>query len=601
MDVRLPSGVVLKGIPEGTSKDEIKRKAIAAGLATEADFGEPAPQQLSPQQISGEVPVLPEQQAMVPQEPVQAAPERTMGDRIMGGLEAGASAIASGVPAIIGQTVGAAEGALEYLSRGDFSQPPGAPGGLVETRAMQGVQRMTAPFQPPSEAGRETLQDIGEALAPVGGAVAGLAPISTGVGRAISQSVKSATQVPGSMVPERLARLQMPRFERQKIADVRRALAENTTESVGWKLNENGNPVPNMVERNLLEKGVSDKTIAATRILAKQDKRSALRMLDLAEDYVKGKEGSDLNRPSLAIGERIMERFNVLKNAQRQASRDIGRAVSGKEIKGRPVDVSDIRNEFAAALEERGAIVADDGIRFRDLSGFDVADKKLLNETYRTLGRQFDDASELHRVKQALTDRLNYDQKVAVGGRPLSDQGEALLKSVRGRINEKLREMSPSYAEANDRFSQVANATRPFAEALGRKFDPESARAENFTGTQLRKALSNYQNADQLVEAVDGLNATANKFGGNFGNEIIPLVRLNSDLEGMLGSFAPQSLQGVVEKAGQNVMQRTMGGMAETAIETGKAVKRRTSFWDAPVQEKIDLINQLREQIKEQK
>ncbi len=42
MDVRLPSGALLKGIPDGTSKDEIKSKAIKAGLATEADFGAPA-------------------------------------------------------------------------------------------------------------------------------------------------------------------------------------------------------------------------------------------------------------------------------------------------------------------------------------------------------------------------------------------------------------------------------------------------------------------------------------------------------------------------------------------------------------------------------
>jgi hypothetical protein len=40
MDVRLPSGVVIRGVPEGTSKEEIKQKAIAAGLATESDFGE---------------------------------------------------------------------------------------------------------------------------------------------------------------------------------------------------------------------------------------------------------------------------------------------------------------------------------------------------------------------------------------------------------------------------------------------------------------------------------------------------------------------------------------------------------------------------------
>lgn len=38
MDVQLPNGYVITGIPEGTSKEEVKRKAIIKGLATESDF-----------------------------------------------------------------------------------------------------------------------------------------------------------------------------------------------------------------------------------------------------------------------------------------------------------------------------------------------------------------------------------------------------------------------------------------------------------------------------------------------------------------------------------------------------------------------------------
>lgn len=62
MDVRLPSGVVLKGVPEGTSKEDIKAKAIKAGLATEADFGQPAPtieQQLKPDAAPAQQPEQP--------------------------------------------------------------------------------------------------------------------------------------------------------------------------------------------------------------------------------------------------------------------------------------------------------------------------------------------------------------------------------------------------------------------------------------------------------------------------------------------------------------------------------------------------------------
>ena len=43
MNVTLPNGKVIENVPEGTSKEEIKLKAIEAGLATEADFPTQAP------------------------------------------------------------------------------------------------------------------------------------------------------------------------------------------------------------------------------------------------------------------------------------------------------------------------------------------------------------------------------------------------------------------------------------------------------------------------------------------------------------------------------------------------------------------------------
>lgn len=38
-DITLPNGKIIQGVPVGTSKDLVKQKAIAAGLATEDDFG----------------------------------------------------------------------------------------------------------------------------------------------------------------------------------------------------------------------------------------------------------------------------------------------------------------------------------------------------------------------------------------------------------------------------------------------------------------------------------------------------------------------------------------------------------------------------------
>jgi len=52
MDVELPNGVVITGVPEGMSRAEIQRRAIAGGYAKESDFGvlsEPPPEAKQPE------------------------------------------------------------------------------------------------------------------------------------------------------------------------------------------------------------------------------------------------------------------------------------------------------------------------------------------------------------------------------------------------------------------------------------------------------------------------------------------------------------------------------------------------------------------------
>jgi len=49
MDVRLPNGTVVKNVPENITKSDLQRRAIAAGLASQADFGAPAQPQAAPE------------------------------------------------------------------------------------------------------------------------------------------------------------------------------------------------------------------------------------------------------------------------------------------------------------------------------------------------------------------------------------------------------------------------------------------------------------------------------------------------------------------------------------------------------------------------
>lgn len=194
MDVTLPNGYVIRGVPEGTSKEAIKAKAISAGLAVESDFGgTPAPLPISPQQATGEVPVMPDQMSQAPDVYApQPKPERSMGEKIMGGLEAGAALTLGSIPAAVGQGVGAAQGLTEYLGKGDFSKPPGE---LVQQRAMEGAQRLTP--VPPSQAGREYTQAVGEAMAPLA-AVAPMAGEMAAIGQGIRTAPMAVAQFKGA-------------------------------------------------------------------------------------------------------------------------------------------------------------------------------------------------------------------------------------------------------------------------------------------------------------------------------------------------------------------------------------------------------------------
>ena len=79
MDVRLPNGKIIRGVPEGTSKEEVMQKAIAAGIATESEFGA-APKQPEEkgflasvgEAITGSDRMTPEMEQM---QPIGAAPE----------------------------------------------------------------------------------------------------------------------------------------------------------------------------------------------------------------------------------------------------------------------------------------------------------------------------------------------------------------------------------------------------------------------------------------------------------------------------------------------------------------------------------------------
>jgi hypothetical protein len=187
MDIRLPNGTVIRGVPEGTSKEAIQQKAIDSGLATAQDFGvvqeQPVEQPIDTAGISEQVltrlSALPDSAAPMAQRienfranvqagmPEHVALEQAMAQSLDSGEELSkAGRFVSGIP-----------GALPSLVSGAVAAPAGGVAGAV-TSAIPGLapgsgagvakgvqERLT--IDPIGERAKETLSGVGEALKPV--------------------------------------------------------------------------------------------------------------------------------------------------------------------------------------------------------------------------------------------------------------------------------------------------------------------------------------------------------------------------------------------------------------------------------------------------
>lgn len=583
----------------------------------------------SPLQQSGEVPYSQEQTAALgPQYTPPAQPDRGLGEKIMGAAEAGASMLASGITGLIGKGVGAAQGMTEYLGQGDFSKPPAE---LVMQRATEGERRMTAPFIPPSEAGREYVQDAGEALAPVSGALMGLAPISTGVGSTLATSAKMAAQAPrqtlAAPLPQAMQRAPstirtlegeyipnipegpqpVPKLSPRN-AGIREAIRENTVESVGYKIDPVSNkPVANMLERDLVDKyKVEPKTILATRELAGSAKRPAIAMFDIAERFLKGKTET---RPNKVIGDVFMKRFDRVLRKNREAGKLIDE-VADAELKGKRVDASNAFNTFERELADMG--VQFDGKGKPNFKGSELSGNSVvapINRVFEWIGdrnrvdalmnrepRSMQDGLKLHRMKRYIDRQIEWGSDPA---QPLDKKAVLVLKNLRRNINEELKKVSSDYAQQNAIYSDTIKPIGEVTDVLGRRFDPDSDLVSDYVGDQLRKTLSNYGVRNDMRSAISSLDSVAVKYGGDFDDKIMPLVELYSDMEKKIGSFAPNSLQGIGEKVLDQGISK-MGTMGELGKSGYEAAKRRSMYYETQDAEKLKLLQLMREQIKDQ-
>jgi hypothetical protein len=453
--------------------------------------------------------------------------------------------------------------------------------------------------------GQRVLEETGSPeLATAAYASGDLIPFAAG-GKALSKGVEAATQAAksGASGVQQAGRLvsdiveTMPaRAENIKTAEIRKGIQEGSKYFIDKKIDpKTGRIIDNPLVSKARKQEISDETIAQTIRLDEGTRRQAQRILDRGANILEyGEKGG--GRPNAIIGERVMNRFDTVLDANRKAGKDIQKAVEG--MKTQTFDIPDVVDSWEDSLRSLNVNRIDGKLNFK---GSDIELNPSTVKVIKTIDNRLKTnykAQDLHKEKQFIANAI-YDAKADVNV-PFSDAGEKALDKLRDGFNQKLREASPDYALANDKFSETVTTLNDFKKVMGqKKFNPYSDRIDDTIGIESRKLLTNYRSGQDMQEAIQNLNDMAAKYGGKYDDDVVELARFYDTMEREFKTFASGSFRADTRDAIKDAGMVAFDAATGAPIQAAKgAIKTGINIFKKPVNERAK-IKALKDLLKE--
>jgi len=446
------------------------------------------------------------------QQRVDAIPERTFGEKAEGVWEAAKTLGTGATTGAIGFGAGTLTGIIGELT-----------GRLKPGEGLEEAQALAAKFTnlPESEAGQEYVKGIGETLGtlpPVLGApaVGGLNILS----KMKSPLAKKIAESPNESVKKSFTKkLGEDRFQPHVFGMVKEARKQGFDDGMTTVI-ANASPV---------------------------NKRAMKKQLRIMEAGKKDTLYQQKNRPADVAGDSLLRQVDFVRSNNKQAGQQLNRVA--KSLEGKPVDVAEPVNKFITDLSEMGVKFADDGkVDFTDSTiEFSGPAKTLINNTLTKIKRnQTPDALDAHKFKKFLDEDLSHGKKLEGG---VSGAVEKALGNLRRGVNKAIGDEHPSYKEANARFSDTIKSLDTLEDVVGRKLNQTGPNADKAFGTALRGLMNNTKGRANLMDAVDGIEATTKKYGGSFEDDMLTQMLFADELESVFGGTGRTSLKGIVKDA----------------------------------------------------
>lgn len=324
-----------------------------------------------------------------------------------------------------------------------------------------------------------------------------------------------------------------------------------------------------------INQGFDEGVIAAIKGATDADRLKFLEMVNIMERGKKNARFAALNRPSDIAGDALLERFNVVLNANKIAGKELDGIA--QSLKGRQVDPGPAIDQFLGDLDSMGiTLKRDNTVNFRgsDIEGLTAPEAAIKRIVRRLSSPQTLDAFELHRMKKFIDEIVTFGKQ----GEGLAGKTERILKNLRRNLDGILDEGFPEYNRVNTTFSETIGAIDAFQDVAGRKMNLTGPNASRATGTLMRRLLSNAQSRVTLLDAVDEIEKIAARYGGAFDDDLLTQILFVDELDSVFGPVARTSFSGQIAQNIPRSKADLLDRAVQATVDTFRGVNQDAAF-----------------------
>ena len=274
------------------------------------------------------------------------------------------------------------------------------------------------------------------------------------------------------------------------------------------------------------------------------------------------------NRPSDVVGDSLTGRIQFIRDKADIARKELNN-IADTKLRGREIDIAPVVNKLQDSLDELDVNLVDGpgGIPKPEFRGSLISKDRT---SQRVITDLIDLLGEGGRPDALRAHKLKKQLDIMIDFNKKSAEG--LTDAGRNILKGIRKELNTAVRTVDPDYARVNDTLSQSLNALGSLDDAVGSidifgkGSNKALGTRMRALLSNQQGRIKIDNAVQSIDDTVSNLGGKFDDNIKDLVMFSDALDSRFGTTAKTSLAGQTEQA---VRQAVEQGPTRTAFQKG--------------------------------